>query len=143
MLSSWQLPVTSLSRATTDNARNILENLNGSIVGCFAHTFPLGVQKSMEVSELARTLGRTKCLVSYFHHSIKSTDVLCQKERDLHHDEHNLIQNGMRVKLMLSLGIGSYRRTLYLGKVCAQRAPKLLCCLMMAVVNYINCFAVN
>ena len=100
-------------------------------------------KKAMEVSELARTLGRTKCLVSYFHHSIESNDVLRQKQRDLHHDEHTLVQDGMRVKLMLSLGIGNYRRTLYLGKVCAQRAPNILCCLLMAVVNYINCFAVN
>ena len=96
MLTHCQLPVTSLSWATTDNARNIVlahENLNWPHVGCFAHTFQFGVQKAMEVPEIARALGRAKRLVSHFHHSIKSTNVLHQKQRDLHHDEHNLIQD--------------------------------------------------
>ena len=94
MLICWQLPVTSLSGDTTNNARNIvlaLENLNWPHVGCLL--LQLGVQKAMEVPEIAITLGQAKRLVSDFHHSIKSIHVLHQKQRPLHQDEHNLIQN--------------------------------------------------
>ena len=50
----------SLNAATTDNARNIvlaLENLTWPHVGCIVHTFQLGVQKAMDVPEMARVLG--------------------------------------------------------------------------------------
>lgn len=54
---------------TTDNARNIvlaLENLTWPHVGCFAHTFQLGVQKAMDVPEMTRALGWAKRMVSHF-----------------------------------------------------------------------------
>ena len=96
LLARWKLPMTCLSGATTDNARNIvlaLDNLDWPHIGCFAHTLQLGVQKAMEVPEIARALGRAKRLVSHFHHSVKSTNVLRQKQKDLHHAEQNLIQD--------------------------------------------------
>ena len=88
--------MTYLRGATTDNARNIvlaLDNLDWPHVGCFAHTLQLGVKKAMEVPEIARALGRAKRLVSHFHPSVKSTNVLHQKQKDLHHAEQNLIQD--------------------------------------------------
>lgn len=72
------------SAATTNNARNIvaaLGILHWQQLGCFAHTIQLGVKKAMTVPEMVRALGRSKRLVGHFHHSIKSTNVLRQKQR--------------------------------------------------------------
>ena len=41
---------------------------------------------------MKRALGRAKRLAGHFHHSVKSANVLRQKQKDLHHDEHSLIQ---------------------------------------------------
>jgi len=95
VLARWKLSLTSLSAATTDNAKNIvaaLEILDCQRFGCFSHTLQLGVQKAMAVPEVARALRRAKQLVGHFHHSVKSTNVLRQKQKDLRHDELNLIQ---------------------------------------------------
>lgn len=57
ILAYWQLSVTNLSVATTDNARNIfsaLDNLDWPYVTCFAHTIHLGIHKAMEVPEITR-----------------------------------------------------------------------------------------
>ena len=95
VLARWQLPLSKLSGATTDNARNItaaLEILGWQQLGCFAHTLQLGVHKAMALPEMIRALGRAKRLVGHFHHSVKSTNVLHQKQKDLRHDEQHLIQ---------------------------------------------------
>ena len=89
VLARWQLPLSKLSGATTDNARNItaaLEILGWQQLGCFAHTLQLGVHKAMALPEMIRALGRAKRLVGHFHHSVKSTNVLRQKQKDLRHE---------------------------------------------------------
>ena len=79
--SRWQLDVNKLSGATTDNARNIvlaLESLDWPHQGCFAHALQLGVNKAMELPEIAKAIGRAKRMVTHFHHSVKSTNILRQ-----------------------------------------------------------------
>ena len=82
-LERWELKPERLSVAVTDNARNIslaIEQLNKLHVGCFAHTLQLGVQKAMELPEMAKVLGRAKILVSHFNHSCKSSNLRITKK---------------------------------------------------------------
>ena len=96
MLTRWKLPISCLSSTTIDNARNItlaLASMEWPHVECFAHTIQLSVKKAMEVPEVARTLGRARRLVGHFHHSVKSSNILRQKQKDLHHPELSLSQD--------------------------------------------------
>lgn len=91
-LACWNLSVTQISAMVTDNASNITAAINklGCLrLGCFSHTLQLSVQKALHLS---RALGRKKCLVSHFHLSVKSTNILHQKQRYLKHKKHKLIQ---------------------------------------------------
>jgi len=47
----------------------------------------------MELTPVAKALGRGRNLVSHFHHSTKSSYVLKQKQIDLHTNELSLIQD--------------------------------------------------
>ena len=110
-LTRWKLPMIKFSAATTDNARNIVaahEILHWQQLGCFAHTLPLGVKKAMAVPEMARALDRAKRLLGDFHHSIKSTNVIHQKQKDLRHDEQNLVQASYTLSQMLISLTGLY-----------------------------------
>ena len=64
-----------------------LESLDWPHQCCFAHTLQLGVNKAMELPEIA------KRMVTHFHHSVKSTNILRQKQKDLHHFEDCLVQD--------------------------------------------------
>ena len=89
-LERWELKPECLSVAVTDNAKNIslaIEQLNKLHVGCFAHTLQLGVQKAMELPEMAKALGRAKRLGSHFNHSCKLSNILQKKQRDLKYKE--------------------------------------------------------
>jgi len=95
-LAKWDLSEEKLVAVITDNARNIvnaIELLHWQHFGCFAHTLQLGVKKVMELTPVAKALGRGRNLVSHFHHSTKSSYVLKQKQIDLHTDELSLIQD--------------------------------------------------
>ena len=107
VLDRWNLPVTQISAVVTDNASNItaaIARLERQHLGCFSHTLQLSVQKALNLSAVSRAIGRGKRLVSHFHSSVKSTNVLHQKQRDLKHKEHKLIQ----VKFCFSLTIQMY-----------------------------------
>ncbi len=62
-----------------------MESIEWPHVGCFAHTIQLSIKKAMEVPEVAKALGRARHLVGHFHHSVKSTNILRQKQKDLHY----------------------------------------------------------
>ena len=73
-----------ISAIVTDNASNItaaIYQLGCQRFGCFSHTLQLSVQKALNLSSISRALGHAKCLVSHFHSSTKSTNVLRQKQR--------------------------------------------------------------
>lgn len=69
-----------------------LINFDQKHVRCFGNTIHLEVQKAMEIPGMTRALVQAKGQVSHFHNSVKSTNVLHQKQKD-QHDEQNLIQD--------------------------------------------------
>ena len=78
-LAKWDLIEEKLVAVTTDNARNIvnaIELLHWQHFGCFAHTLQLGVKKAMELTPVAKALGRGRNLAGHFHHSTKSSYLL-------------------------------------------------------------------
>ena len=94
-LARWSLSVTQVSAIVTDNASNItaaINQLGWLRFGCFSHTLQLSVQKALHLPDISKALGRGKRLVSHFRSSVKSTNILRQKQRDLKHKEHKLIQ---------------------------------------------------
>jgi len=68
-LAKWDLSEEKLVAVTTDNTRNIvnaIELLHWQHFGYFAHTLQLGVKKVMELTPVAKALGRGRNLVSHF-----------------------------------------------------------------------------
>jgi len=67
-LEQWKLPLGKLFAAITDYARNTclaLENLDVEHISCFAHTVRFDVQKTMDLPEMSKAIGRAKRLVSH------------------------------------------------------------------------------
>ena len=94
-LDRWNLQSTQVSAAVTDNASNItaaIGKMEWVHFGCFSHTLQLGVQKAIYLTEVSRAFGRARKLVGHFHSSVKSTNVLRQKQQNLRHNQHKLIQ---------------------------------------------------
>ena len=94
-LSRWSLQSTQVSAAVTDNASNItaaISRMEWLHLGCFSHTLQLGVQKAVSLTEVSRAFGRARKVFGHFHSSVKSTNILRQKQQDLCHDQHKLIQ---------------------------------------------------
>ena len=76
-----------------DNVSNItaaIAILKRQRVGCFSRTLQLSVQKALNLPVMSWAIARGKRLVGHFHSSVKSTNVLHQKQRDLKHAEHKL-----------------------------------------------------
>ena len=108
-LARWNLSIAQISVIVTDNASNItaaIYQLGCQRFGCFSHTLRLSVQKALNLSSISRALGRAKRLVSHFHSSTKSTNVLRQKRRDLKYKEHKLIQ--VHINLLLHTYFTTY-----------------------------------
>ena len=96
ILQEWNLPLDKLCAATTDNGSNIVlaaEILEWQRMPCFSHTLQLAVEKAMSLPEVSRAIARCRRLVSHFNHSSKSTYLLKQKQDNLHHPHHSLIQD--------------------------------------------------
>ena len=96
ILGEWKLPVDGLCAATTDNGSNIVlatEVLGWPRMPCFSHTLQLAVERAVSLPEVSKALARCRRLVSHFNHSSKSTYLLKQKQKDLHHSQHSLIQD--------------------------------------------------
>ena len=118
-LAHWNLSIAQISAIVqistivTDNASNItaaIYQLRCQHFGCFSHTLQLSVQKALNLSSTSRALGRAKRLMSHFHSSTKSTNVLCQKQRDLKYKEHKLIQ--VHIYLLLHTYFTTYYKIL-------------------------------
>ena len=91
-LDRWNLQSTQVSVAVTDNASNIsadIGKMEWVHFCCFSHTLQLGVQKAIPLTEVSRAFGRARKLAGHFHASVKSTNVLRQKQQDLWHNQHN------------------------------------------------------
>ena len=96
ILHEWNLPLEKLSAVTTDNGTNIVqaaEILEWQRMPCFSHTLQLAVEKAMSLPDVSKAIAWCKRLVTHFNHSSKSTYLLKQKQEDLHHHQHSLIQD--------------------------------------------------
>ncbi len=93
---NWGLTESGVAGITTDNGSNILaavDLLQWPRVSCFSHTLQLGVEKAMKLPQVAKALARCRRLVSHFNHSAKSSYLLKNKQEDLHHKKHSLVQD--------------------------------------------------
>ena len=82
-LDRWNLQSTQVSAVVTDNALNItaaISRLEWQHFGCFSHTLQLDVQKAISLTDVSRAFGRAR---KHFHSSVKSTNILRQKQQDL------------------------------------------------------------
>ena len=95
MLSKWGIK-DQIYGATTDNAQNIknaiVDIMELHHLGCIGHTLQLSVNKSFQLSPVARLLGRVKKLVEHFKRSTKETYLLRDKQILLDIPQHELIQ---------------------------------------------------
>ena len=71
------------SALLTDNASNMgtaAKELGFAHVHCFAHTLQLAVEDGLKVSQIAKTLGAARRIVTHFNHSVFATDALLAKQ---------------------------------------------------------------
>ena len=96
VLDEWGLSASNIAAVVTDNGSNIIRaisDLEWPSITCFSHTLQLAViEGTTSTSEICKALGRCRKLAGHFHHSPKSTDLLKQKQSDLHVPPHRLIQ---------------------------------------------------
>uniref|UniRef100_A0A1X7TK91 DUF4371 domain-containing protein n=1 Tax=Amphimedon queenslandica TaxID=400682 RepID=A0A1X7TK91_AMPQE len=95
VLEDWKLSLDGLTAFTTDNAANVsaLDCLPCPRLPSLSHCLNLAVQRACSVPQISKAIARCRCLVSHFHHSSKSVNLLKQKQEILHHLMQNLIQD--------------------------------------------------
>ena len=80
---------------TVDNASNMTVAVEVSGVdlklGCFAHTLNLASNKALNIPSLDKILGKVRSVVTYFHKSNISTEILKEKQVALQMPKHKLI----------------------------------------------------
>ena len=96
VLSRWSSSCSNLAAFVTDNGSNMIRafNLLGwPRVCCFSHTLKLAVEEVFKIPAVSKALARLRRLVSQFHHSVKATYVLKQKQQLLQHTDIKLIKD--------------------------------------------------
>ena len=96
VLPEWNLSHEKLVAATTDNGSNLvraMDLLSWTRISCFSHTIQLAIEKVMDIPRVSRAVAHCKQLVGHFNHSSKSSYLLKQKQYDLKHKQHRLIQS--------------------------------------------------
>ena len=91
----WSLSTVDISAVVSDSAANIVlavDILKLPRLACLSHVLHLAVQKALVVPEIVKAIARAKRLVGHFRHSVKSTNILRQKQRDLKFSEDKLKQ---------------------------------------------------
>ena len=95
-LSEWNLSITGIVAATTDNGANITTGINLLDViqlPCFSHTLQLAAEKALKLPDISKLIGRYKRLVAHFNRSAKSYALLRQKQIALGHEQHALVND--------------------------------------------------
>jgi hypothetical protein len=93
----WSLPPKPI--AVTDNAANekkAFELLGWPRFGCYGHRINLMVKRTLAIPELARIVAKGRKLVTYFHQSSSTNDLLLAKQKLLLDDTvvgHKLIMD--------------------------------------------------
>ena len=96
VLSEWNMPVSEIVVATTDNGANItaaVELLGVPRLPCFSHTLQLVVEQALKLPEVSKLVGRCKRVVAHFNRSLKSCYLLHWKQIGLGHKQHSLIND--------------------------------------------------
>ena len=96
VFSRWSLCCSNLAAFVTDNGSNMIRafNLLGwPRVCCFSHTLNLAVEEVFKIPAVSKALARLRRLVSHFHHSVKATYVLKEKQQLLQHTDLMLIKD--------------------------------------------------
>ena len=80
----------------TDNAKNIINAwklMDKTTIGCIGHTLNLAARKALEINSVSQVVGRVKRLVSHFHYSTQSSNLLMAKQALLKLPKRKLIQD--------------------------------------------------
>ncbi len=96
ILQEWEIKQDAVAAITTDNGANItlaVRNLRWFHVPCFSHTLQLGVEKVLKIPAVIKATARCKRIVTHFHHSSKSSYLLNEKQANLGHKQHSLVQD--------------------------------------------------
>ena len=96
VFSRWSFSCPNLAAFVTDNGSNMIRAFNllsWPCVCCFSHTLKLAVEEVFKIPAVSKALARLKRLVSHFHHSVKATYVLKQKQQLLQHRDLMLIKD--------------------------------------------------
>ena len=76
MLDEWNIDKDIIVAAVTDNARNMINAINGMgfyHFPCMGHTLQLGILKAFDIGPVKAALARVSSIVSHFHRSSKAT----------------------------------------------------------------------
>ena len=82
ILDEWNIDKDIVVAAVIDNARNMVNAVNG--IGlrhfpCIGHTLQLGILKAFDIGPVKAALARVSSIVSHFHRSSKATYLLKEK----------------------------------------------------------------
>ena len=93
ILDEWNIDKDIIVAAVTDNARNMINAING--IGflhfpCMGHTLQLGILKAFDIGPVKAALARVSNIVSHFHRSSKATYSLKEKQHLLGLKPHML-----------------------------------------------------
>ena len=93
MLDEWNIDKDIIVAAVTDNARNMINAINGMgfcHFPCMGHTLQLGILKAFDIGPVKAALARVSSIVSHFHRSSKATYSLKEKQNLLGLKPHML-----------------------------------------------------
>ena len=83
MLDEWNIDKDIIVAAVTDNARSMINVINGMgfcHFSCMGHTLQLGILKAFDIGPVKAALARVISIVSHFHRSSKATYSLKEKQ---------------------------------------------------------------
>ena len=93
ILDEWNIDKDMIVAAVTDNARNMINAINGMgflHFPCMGHTLQLGILKAFDIGPVKAALARVSNIVSHFHRSSKATYSLKEKQNLLGLKPHML-----------------------------------------------------
>ena len=93
ILDEWNIDKDIIVAAVTDNARNMINAINGMGLRhfpCMGHTLQLGILKAFDVGPVKTALACVSNIVSHFHRSSKATYSLKEKQNLLGLKPHTL-----------------------------------------------------
>ena len=96
IMDEWSSSPDNVSSATTDNTSNMvlaMKVLEWIRILCFSHSLQLAAEEALKLPQVVYALTRCRRLVSHFHHSAKSANLLWKKQVDLHQEQLHLIRD--------------------------------------------------